>query len=79
MKHEKPRDDDATPRRIMTATEVAAYFKVHPTTIYKLLRHGKLPAFKIGTDWRFDRGAIEKLVTDRTGEVVNKEWRGGSR
>ena len=37
MKHEKPRDDDATPRRIMTATEVAAYFKVHLTKIYKLL------------------------------------------
>ena len=64
MKHEKPRDD-ATSRRIMTATEVATYFKVHPTTIYKLLRCGKLPAFKIGTDWRFDRDAIEKLMIDR--------------
>ncbi len=69
MKHEKPRDDDATPRRIMTANEVAAYFKVHPTTIYKLLRRGKLPAFKIGTDWRFDRDAIEKLVIDRQVKV----------
>ena len=49
----------------MTATEVAAYFKVHPTTIYKLLRHGKLPAFKIGTDWRFDMDAIEKSMIDR--------------
>jgi excisionase family DNA binding protein len=69
MKHEKPRDDDATPRRIMTATEVAGYFKVHPTTIYKLLKRGKLPAFKIGTDWRFDRDAIEKLVIDRQVKV----------
>jgi len=74
----KPRDD-ATPRRIMTVAEVAEYFNVGRRTIYKMARKGKIPAFKIGTDWRFDRDAIEKLVTDRTGEVVNKEWRGGSR
>ena len=74
----KPRDD-ATPRRIMTVAEVAEYFSVGRNTIYRWARKGKIPAFKIGADWYFDRGAIEKLVTDRTGEVVNKEWRGGSR
>ena len=78
MKHEEPRDD-ATPRRFMTAAEVAEYFNVSLITIYKLARNGEIPAIKIGADWRFDRGAIEKLVTDRTGEVANKEWRGGSR
>ena len=74
----KPRDDD-TPRRIMTVAEVAEHFNFGRNTIYRLARKGKIPAFKIGTDWRFDRDAIEKLVTDRTAEVVNKEWRGGSR
>jgi excisionase family DNA binding protein len=52
-------------RRIMTVAEVAEYFNVGRNTIYRLARNGKVPAFKIGTDWRFDRGAIEKLVTDR--------------
>jgi excisionase family DNA binding protein len=70
MKHEKPRDD-ATPRRFMTVAEVAAYFQVHPTTIYKLLRRGKLPAFKIGDDWRFDRDAIGKLMIDRQVKLPN--------
>jgi len=70
--------DDPTPRRIMTVAEIAEYLNVTPTTIYKLARKGKLPAFKVGTDWRFDKDAIEKLVTDRTGEVVNKERHGGS-
>ena len=70
----KPRDD-ATPRRIMTAPELAEFLKVRRGTIYRWARKGKIPAFKIGGDWRFDLGAIEKLVTDRTGEVVNKEWR----
>jgi excisionase family DNA binding protein len=68
MKHEKPRDD-FTARRFMTVAEVAAYFQVHPTTIYNLLRRGKLPAFKIGSDWRFDKDAIDKLMIDRQVKV----------
>ena len=71
--------DEATARRFLTVAEVAEYFNVGRNTIYRLARNGKIPAFKIGDDWRFDKGAIEKLVTDRTGEVVNKERRGGSR
>ena len=57
--------DDPTPRRIMTVAEVAEYFNVGRPTIYRLARNGKIPAFKIGTDWRFDRDAIEKLMIDR--------------
>jgi len=27
-----------------------------------MARNGKIPAFKISTDWRFDRDAIEKWI-----------------
>src|SRR5216683_5233704 len=64
MKHEKPRDD-ATPRRIMTVAEIAEYLKVQRVTVHRWARKGKIPAFKIGTDWRFDRDAIEKMMIDR--------------
>ena len=67
----KPRDD-ATPRRFMMAAEVAEYLQVNKGTIYRMARVGKIPAFKIGDDWRFDRGVIEKLVIDRTSEVLKK-------
>ena len=67
----KPRDD-ATPRHVMTAAEVAEYFNVGRITIYKLARNGEIPAIKVGSDWRFDRGVIEKLVIDRTIEVLKK-------
>jgi excisionase family DNA binding protein len=60
----KPRDD-ATPRRIVTAPELAEFLKVQRGTIYRWARKGKIPAFKIGGDWRFDRDAIEKLMIDR--------------
>jgi excisionase family DNA binding protein len=33
---------------IMTARELAEYLRVHPSTIYRLLRDGTLPAFRVG-------------------------------
>ena len=49
----------------MTVAEIAEYLKVRQITIYRWARKGKIPAFKVGTDWRFDRDAIEKLMIDR--------------
>ena len=49
----------APPGNIMTVRELAGYLRVHPSTIYRLLRQGKLPAFKVGSDWRFSREAID--------------------
>jgi excisionase family DNA binding protein len=42
------------PKRVMTVREVAAYLSVHPTTIYRLLKRKQIPAFRIGSDWRFN-------------------------
>lgn len=44
---------------IMTTPEVSAYLRVHPSSIYKMLKKGQLPAFRVGTDWRFRRSAID--------------------
>jgi excisionase family DNA binding protein len=38
---------------ILTIKEVCDLLQVHPTTIYKLVRKGKIPSFRIGSDWRF--------------------------
>jgi excisionase family DNA binding protein len=40
---------------LMTVNEVASYLKVHPATIYRLLKRGALPAFRVGFDWRLKR------------------------
>jgi excisionase family DNA binding protein len=44
---------------VLTLREVSCYLRVHPSTIYKLLRAKRLPAFKIGSDWRFNLEAID--------------------
>jgi excisionase family DNA binding protein len=46
--------------RVMTLEEVASYLRVHPSTIYRLLKKKQLPAFKVGSDWRFNLESIDK-------------------
>lgn len=45
---------------IMTLKEVAVFLRVHPTTVNRMLRDHKIPAFRIGSDWRFSREAIDE-------------------
>lgn len=51
---------------VLTVSEVATFLRVNRSTVYKLIRRGELPAFKIGSDWRFNRVQIEALVKVRT-------------
>lgn len=50
---------------IMTAKDVADYLKLHPLTVHRYAREGKIPAFKIGTDWRFHRKYIERWIKEK--------------
>ena len=43
----------------MTVREVSAYLRVHPSTIYRLLKQQQIPAFQMGSDWRFNIEAID--------------------
>jgi excisionase family DNA binding protein len=45
---------------ILTITELSVHLRVHPTTIYRLLREGRIPGFRVGSAWRFSRSAIER-------------------
>jgi excisionase family DNA binding protein len=50
---------------IYTVEEVAEALKLHPYTIRRLSRDGKIPAFKFGGQWRFSKNAIDKLLHER--------------
>jgi excisionase family DNA binding protein len=53
-------------REIMTIGEVAAWLHVHHTTLYRLASQGKIPgAFRVGSDWRFNRDVIEQWSKQR--------------
>ncbi len=49
-------------KEIMTTKEVANYLNLHPLTVHRYAREGKIPAFKIGTDWRFHKKYIARWI-----------------
>jgi excisionase family DNA binding protein len=46
--------------KVLTVNELSEYLRVHRSTIYRLLKKGQLPGFKIGSDWRFNVEAIDE-------------------
>ena len=46
--------------QVMTADEVAELLRVHKSTVYRLVKAGKLPSFRMGADHRFTRQAIDE-------------------
>jgi excisionase family DNA binding protein len=60
-----------TPSTILTVTELSEYLRVHPTTIYRLLRAKQLPGFRVGSDWRFDLDAIDRWRSEKEQAAVS--------
>lgn len=52
-------------KEIMTTKDVADYLSIHPLTVHKYARNGAIPAFKIGTDWRFQKKSIDKWIQQK--------------
>jgi excisionase family DNA binding protein len=51
-------------KKVLTLVEVAEFLRVHPITIYRLLYKDKIPAFKVGSEWRFSQESVESWVKD---------------
>jgi excisionase family DNA binding protein len=49
---------------IATVKEVSEYLRVHPSTVYRLLARKQIPAFRVGSDWRFSLQAIDQWRSD---------------
>ncbi len=58
------RDAQSERASILTLENVAEYLRVHPSTIYRMLKRKQLPAFKIGRDWRFNVESIDRWRAD---------------
>ena len=50
---------------VMTIEEVAKYLKMKVVTIYKHAQEGKIPAFKVGSKWRFKKDTIDKWIQNQ--------------
>lgn len=43
-----PKGKNMPRKEVVTAEEVAKYLRIHPYTVRRLAREGKLPGFKVG-------------------------------
>src|SRR2546425_6942700 len=51
-----------TTNTLMTVKDVATYLAVTERTVYRLVKDHKLPAYKVGGQWRFKTDLIEAGV-----------------
>ena len=57
---------------LLTLPQVAEYLGLAQRTLYLWAQQGKIPAFKLGTSWRFRRSDIDAwLETQRSGPSVS--------
>lgn len=55
------------PDNVLTIEELSLYLKIPKSTLYKLVREGKIPSQKVGRHLRFHRESIDEWLK-REGE-----------
>jgi excisionase family DNA binding protein len=50
---------------ILTLEEVASYLRLTPQTIYKWAQEKKIPAAKLGKEWRFRKSIIDRWLDEQ--------------
>jgi excisionase family DNA binding protein len=63
---------------ILTVRELSEYLRVHPTTIYRLLRTKQIPGFRVGSDWRFDTDIIDRWCSEEEQAAAGQRRHNGS-
>jgi len=58
---------------LLTTDQVAEYLRVDKFTIYRLVGRKKIPAFRVGSQWRFDKKIIDAwlLKNSNMGDQTN--------
>jgi excisionase family DNA binding protein len=58
---------------MLTARQVQDLLDVDASTIYRMAGDGRLPAVRVGRQWRFPAAAIDRLLVAPLGVVVGEE------
>lgn len=60
---------------VMTLGQLAEYLQITESTLYKLVHAGRVPAKKVGRQWRFHRNAIDRWLVDESPTAAVKRRR----
>jgi len=58
---------------VLTIDELSTYLKISKSTLYKLVREGKIPSQKIGRHWRFRKETIDRWLDETQAEASNPD------
>ena len=53
--------------QVLTVNELADFLRVHRSTVYRLLKTKSLPAFRVGSDWRFNTETVNEWMNRKQG------------
>lgn len=56
---------DISYNQLLTIKQVADYLQMDTTTIYGWAQQGKLPAIKVGRNWRFRKEKLDQWLEQR--------------
>ena len=49
-------------REVFNIDQLSGYLGVPKSTLYRLVRDGKIPSHKVGKHWRFRREAVDRWL-----------------
>jgi len=53
---------------VLTTAETCRYLKVAPRTLYRYIQEKRVPAFKLGKDWRFVKSELNLWLRKKSRE-----------
>lgn len=59
-----------------TVQEVAELLKIHKSTVFAMIRGGKLKAIRIGRLWRVKKEELERMIADDSSGVLQEHRQG---
>lgn len=48
--------------RLLTVSEVADLLRINKSTVYRMAKQGRLPATRVGRQWRFRKSVLEGML-----------------
>lgn len=58
---------------ILDADQVGEMLHIHPRTIVRLANQGKIPGFRVGSQWRFRKEAINEYIKNQEQQNTSKD------
>lgn len=58
---------------LLTTEQVAEYLRVDKFTVYRLVTQKKIPAFKVGNQWRFKQTLIDEWLLTNSNLRSNRK------